>query len=157
MAKTSSSESSPPSKVDLRTVVKKLEKKYGNLYLPKDTDLLGMALYLLLRENWDYRKAGKATRLLQSEFVDWNELRVTTAGELRTILAPLGDRDVDVKIEKIRTLLLNLYQERNNVSMEFLREEDEEERTGFLGRMRVFSDEQVDILSQLARVPPDDV
>ena len=137
-------------KKKLATVVKAIEKGWGPVRVPVDHPLLDQAVYLILRENWDYRKANKALLMLQEEFVDWNEIRVTTAGELRGRLAPMGDRDVDVKIERIRTLLHSLYRDRNGVDLDFLRDEDADERKRFLGGLRAFGDSQIDILTMIA-------
>ena len=137
-------------KKKLATVVKAIEKAWGPIHLPVDHSLLDQSVYLILRENWDYRKATKALLMLQQDFVDWNEIRVTTAGELRGSLAPMGDRDVDVKIERIRTLLGSLYRDRNGVDMDFLRDEDEDERKRFLYGLRAFGDAQVEIITMIA-------
>ena len=137
-------------KKKLDQVLKAVEKKWGPVHIPRGHRLLDQAVYLILRENWDYRKATKALGILQMEYVDWNEVRVTTAGEMRGVLAPMGDRDVDVKIERIRTLLISLYRERNRVSLEFLREEDSKECAAFLDGLRALGDDHVGMLTMLA-------
>ena len=85
-------------------VLKILEKSTGKVHALTGEPPLDHAVYLILRDRWDYRKAQKALHVLQEEFVDWNEVRATTSGELVSLLRPLGDKDAEVKVEKIRTL-----------------------------------------------------
>ena len=136
------------SKRKLGEVLGILEKSYGKVHALPEEPPLDHAVYLLLRENWDYRKAVRALRVLQKEFVDWNEIRVSTGGELRSILAPLGDRDIDVKIEKVRTLLDNLYREYNCVHLNFLVDMEPDRQRRFLGHMGVLNPAQIQILMQ---------
>ena len=142
----SSSAAPKASAQKLQALLTTLEKSYGKVHPLEDEPPLDHAVYLLLRENWDYRKAARALRILQKEFVDWNEIRVSTAGELRSLLLPLGDRDLDVKVEKLRTLLDNLYRERNRINLDFLMELETEAQQRFLGRMGVLSAAQIQIL-----------
>jgi endonuclease III len=136
------------SKKSLKAILHALDKSSGKISVLSGEPPLDHAVYLILRDNWDLRKAAKALHLLQRVFVDWNEIRVTTGGELRSVLAPLGDRDVDVKIEKIRTLLENLYREYNCVHMDFLGEMDVEGQERFLSSMGVLNPAQIQILIQ---------
>ena len=125
-----------------------LEKTHGKFHVLTDEQPLDLAVYLILREGWDYRKAARALHTLQREFVDWNEIRVTTPGELRSLLASLGDRDIDIKIEKIRTLLEQLYRDYNTVNLAVLNEMEEESQRKYLMSFGVLNASQVQILIQ---------
>jgi len=128
-----------------------LEKVHGKVHpLPLEPPL-DHAVFLILREQWDYRKAQKALQVFQQEFVDWNEVRAATAGELCDVLATLGDKNVAVKIEKIRTLLQYVWRERNCVSLEFLRRMDFERQVRFLEGSGVLTAGQVQVILQALR------
>lgn len=147
----------PDSKAATRTRVRDilaaLEKIQGKVHPLEGEPPLDHAVYLLLRENWDYRKAQRALHVMQKEFVDWNEIRVTTNGELKSLLHPLGDKDIDVKLEKIRTLLDGIYKERNVVHLNFLKEGDPERQGEYLTQLGVLTPAQVQILVQ-SMTPP---
>jgi endonuclease-3 len=137
----------------LGEILRVLEKGLGKVHVLPDESPLDQVVYLILRENWDYRKAVRSLHVLQKEFVDWNEVRVTTAGELRGALLSQGDRDLDVKIEKLRTLLENIYRERNCAHLNFLSEMDAEEQRRFLSAMGVLRPSQVQLLVQCLAGP----
>lgn len=130
----------------LSEVLRGLEKPYGKVIVLPEEPTLDHAVFLLLRENWDYRKAQRALRILQKEFVDWNEVRVSSAAELKSILSELGDKDLDVKVEKLRALLAALWKERNATSLEFLKDMETESRRRLLTNLGVLSPGIVQVL-----------
>ena len=135
-------------KARLVEVLRGLEKAHGKVYVLPEEPPLDHAVFLVLRDDWDWKKAQKALRILQNEFVDWNEVRVSTPAELRGALAQLGDKDLDVKIEKIRTLLAALWKERNATSLDFIREMETESRRRLLSALGVLTPAQVQVLLQ---------
>ena len=102
----------------LSEVMRVLEESRGKVVVLPEEPILDHAIFLLLREHWDYRKAQRALRILQKEFVDWNEVRVSSPAELKSVLKELGDKDLDVKVEKLRALLASLWKERNATALE---------------------------------------
>jgi endonuclease III len=132
----------------LSEVLRELEKAYGKVVVLPEEPTLDHAVFLLLREGWDYRKAQRALRILQKDFVDWNEVRVSSPAELKSALSELGDKDLDVKVEKIRALLAALWKERNASSLEFLKEMDEEGRRRLLTNLGVLPQGVVQVLLQ---------
>jgi endonuclease III len=132
----------------LSEVLRGLEKAYGKVIVLPEEPTLDHAVFLLLRENWDYRKAQRALRILQEEFVDWNEVRVSSIAEFKSALGELGDKDLDVKIEKLRALLAALWKERNATSLEFLKEMETESRRRLLGNLGVLSQGVIQVLLQ---------
>ena len=141
--------SAASTKRKLGEILKVLEKAYGKVHALSGQPPLDHAIYLILRDQWDYRKATRALHFLQREYVDWNEVRVTTAGELKGALGPFGDRDIDVKIEKVRTLLDSLYRERNCAHLNFLTEMDVDGQRRFLAGLGVLTPAHVQILIQI--------
>jgi endonuclease III len=132
----------------LADVLRGLEKPYGKVFVLPEEPPLDHAVFLLLREGWDWRKAQKALRILQKDFIDWNEVRVSSAAELKSALAAEGGKDLDVKVEKIRALLAALWKERNATSLDFLREMEPDSRRRLLTALGVLSPAHVQILLQ---------
>ncbi len=130
----------------LSEVLRALEKPYGKVIVLPEEPTLDHAVFLLLREGWDYRKAQRALRILQKEFVDWNEVRVSSPAELKGALAELGDKDLDIKVEKLRGLLAALWKERNATSLEFLREMQPDSRQRLLSNLAVLHQGIVQVL-----------
>ncbi len=133
-------------KAKLSEVLRALEKPYGKVIILPEEPTLDHAVFLLLREGWDYRKAQRALRILQKEFVDWNEVRVSTPAELKGALKELGDKDLDVKVEKLRALLAALWKERNATALEFLKEMQPESRARLLSSLGVIHQGIVQVL-----------
>jgi endonuclease-3 len=133
-------------KAKLSDVLRALEKPYGKVIVLPEEPILDHAVFLLLREGWDYRKAQRALRILQKEFVDWNEVRVSSPAELKSALKELGDKDLDVKVEKLRALLASLWKERNATALEFLREMQPDSRQRLLSNLGVIHQGIVQVL-----------
>jgi len=129
-------------------ILRALEKPYGKVVVLPEEPTLDHAVFLLLRESWDYRKAQRALRILQKEYVDWNEVRVTSPAELKSALRELGDKDLDVRVEKIRALLAALWKERNATSLEFLKEMETDSRRRLLTNLGVLPQGVVQVLLQ---------
>ena len=132
----------------LSEVLRDLEQAYGKVVVLPEEPPLDHAVFLLLRESWDYRKAQRALRILQKDFVDWNEVRVSSPAELKSALSELGDKDLDVKVEKLRALLAALWKERNATSLDFLREMSTESRQKLLTNLAVLPQGVVQVLLQ---------
>lgn len=133
-------------KAKLSDVLRALEKPYGKVVVLPEEPPLDHAVFLLLREGWDYRKAQRALRILQHEFVDWNEVRVSSPAELKSVLSELGDKDLDVRVEKLRALLAALWKERNATALDFLREMQPESRQRLLTNLGVLHPGIVQVL-----------
>ena len=140
-------------KAKLSELLRGLEKPYGKVIILPEEPTLDHAVFLLLREGWDYRKAQRALRILQKEFVDWNEVRVSSPAELKSVLGELGDKDLDVKVEKLRALLAALWKERNATSLEFLKEMQTEGRQRLLTNLGVLNQGIVQVLLQCMQGP----
>jgi endonuclease III len=101
--------------------LEKLEKQVGKLQLLPDAKPLEQAIYLMLREGTDFRKAQKAMKVLAEEYVEWNELRVATPKEVVAVLKPIGLSDVDDKVSRILALLSRLFYDFHKKDLEFVR------------------------------------
>lgn len=105
----------------LKALLDKLEKSLGTLKMLKDAPALEQALYLILREGTDYRKANKAMKLLAEEYVEWNELRVATPKEVVAVLESAGLSNLDDKVSRILALLSRLFYDFHKKDLEFVK------------------------------------
>lgn len=108
-------------------VLKLLEQEYGDLESHKglaEGDLLTRLILLMLARGSRVAQAQQVLEKLQAEFVDWNELRVTPAWDVRKHLTPL-DRTVQAsaaRADQIRQMLATVFNRFNKLTLEFLRE-----------------------------------
>lgn len=104
----------------LQLLLAKLEKQLGALKLMKDAPPLEQAMYLILREGNDFRKANKAMKILEEEYVEWNELRVATPKEVIAVLKGCGLAELDDKVSRILALLARLFYDFHKKDLQFV-------------------------------------
>lgn len=105
----------------LKSLLDSLEKKHGAIKMLPGKSALEQAIYLILREGSDQRKALKALKALEDEYVEWNELRVATPKEIVAVLDDIGLQDLDDKISRILALLARLFYDFHKKDLEFVR------------------------------------
>lgn len=103
-----------------REAVKRMTRKYGVAKLSGSGADVEQCVYLILREGWDFRKVNRAIKVLEEEFVDWNEVRVSVVKELRETLPFLKYKDLEEKLTRVKGCLKEVYGEYNRLSLEFL-------------------------------------
>lgn len=118
---TKSKDFAPGAQKKLKALLDKLEKQHGVLKLVKEAPPLEQALYLILREGNDFRKATRALSILAEEYVEWNELRVATPKEVVSVLAEVGITELDDKVSRILALLARLFYDFHKKDLEFVR------------------------------------
>jgi len=111
----------PGAQKKLLALLSKLERQLGTLKLLKDAPPLEQAMYLILREGNDFRKAGKALKILEEEYVEWNELRVATPKEVISVLGPCGLSNLDDKVSRILALLARLFYDFHKKDLQFVK------------------------------------
>lgn len=131
-AKAKTRDLAPGAQKKLKALLAKAEKQFGVLKLLDDAPPLDQALYLILREGNDYRKAVRAMKLLEDEYVEWNELRVATPKEITAVLKPVKLADLDDKVSRILALLARLFYDFHKKDMEFVRIFEEPQRQKIL-------------------------
>lgn len=110
-----------------RNIRDRLAKKYGTTKLASRAPNIELCVYLVLREGWDYRKAGKTVKILGEEYVDWNEVRVSYAKELAESLVQFNCRDIIERLQRMKSVLGEIYNEYNRLQLDFLLEREFEE------------------------------
>ena len=111
----------PGAQKKLLGLLAKLERQLGTLKLLKDAPPLEQAMYLILREGNDFRKAGKALKILEEEYVEWNELRVATPKEVISVLAECELSNLDDKVSRILALLARLFYDFHKKDLQFVK------------------------------------
>lgn len=107
-------------------------------------DILDHAIYVILARGAVPKKVEEAVRRLHTEYVDWNEVRLTEGFELMEVFSDLIQvPDLFERCEKVKSLLSQIYQDQNKLSLEFLREKTGEERAKFLSRIQALTPEQM--------------
>jgi endonuclease III len=120
-AKASGKDLAPGATRKLKAHLDKLEKKYGSVEMLEGKPALEQAVFLILREGNAARKAQKALKILETEYVEWNELRVATPREIVAVLADCALHDVDDKISRMLALLSRLFYDFHKKDLEFVR------------------------------------
>ena len=87
-----------------------LQKEFrsGVVSLPDDREVLVQLIYSALLENRPAAPALEAFETIENSFIDWNELRVSTAGELCDLLTML--KDPRNSCERLRQTLQIIFQ-----------------------------------------------
>lgn len=111
----------PGAQKKLKALLAKLERQHGTLKLLKDAPPLEQAMFLILREGNDFRKAVKALKVLDEEFVEWNELRVATPKEIISVLKVCDLADLDDKVSRILALLARLFYDFHKKDLQFVK------------------------------------
>jgi len=97
--------STATNKSRMKACLAKIEKKYGVTKVIGGGASLEQCLFLIVREGWDFKKASKTVRTLEADFIDWNEVRVSTVGELVEKLASLKCADMRDRMVRMKEFL----------------------------------------------------
>jgi len=106
-----------------KTLLDTLKASFGGPAELDEPRPLEQILLLILANRSDMRKARTAMQRLESEYVDWNEVRVTSSYELAKWLRPLGAKKAQDKAEQAKELLTTVYNRFNKLNLDFLRKD----------------------------------
>ena len=121
----------------LAAVFEKLDRIFGAIVPPSDTDtIIEKAVYLVLRETGTEPTTVRAMKALREEFVDWNEVRLSRPSEMARLMTN-SVKSATIKrfverCRRIREMLDQIYNDRNEVSLEFLLEEKPKAQVEYL-------------------------
>ncbi|MBI4577304.1 MAG: hypothetical protein HY722_13680 [Planctomycetes bacterium] len=118
----------------LRRLMKVLAKGHSVRPIRADMAWLDHLILYLLQYEAPVTVAEKAFRAMQTEFVDWNELRVTRPLDLESFL---DDQRVDPSLAPVlKELLQHVFDGDHCVSLDFLRDRDDEAVRRYFHRAR---------------------
>jgi endonuclease III len=125
-----------PTKAMLASILEKCDKALGAVVLPECSSILERAVYLVLREQGTENTTSKAMAALREEFVDWNEVRVSRPSELSRLMSGSSKgaavRRYHERAERMKEMIDQIYNDRNETSLEFLLEERSKGRFEYL-------------------------
>jgi endonuclease-3 len=110
-------------------IVRALTQTYGEPPRLSEGDALDLAVHVILRDGISERAAETALARLRQDFVDWNEVRVSTPHQ---VVRALGDPQGGLeRARAILGLLRAVFRRQNEMSMAFLREAGAAEARSF--------------------------
>jgi endonuclease III len=118
----------------------RLEQAFGEIKLPADAEsVLEKAVYLILREGGSPTATARAMKSLRQDFADWNEVRASRPAELMRMLSGVRRastmRRLEGRARRIKDMLDQIYGERNDTSLEFLRDMKAKDQFEFLSEL----------------------
>jgi len=150
----------------LQKALPRLERVFGAIVLVPTESVLDKAAALILREDGAGAAAvERALRLLHSDFVDWNEVRISRPSELARLLAGSArgsaQRRWHTRARRLRGMIDQVYNDKNDPSFEFLIELKPRDQYEFLAELDDFGAHNAAALVQwlsgaeiFAHVPP---
>jgi endonuclease III len=109
----------------LKQALQRAEKRYGKTVQPKKTySPADFLLFLLLTRNHPREIAERTFHALKNDFVDWNEVRVSSVREIGLSMKMKDPAAKEAEARAIRDCLTQIFRKKNNLSLGFLRETD---------------------------------
>lgn len=101
---------------------------------PKPTDLVEAMLHISFAAGGPCGWGQAARTRIRTQFVDRNEFRLSEAFELEAMLADMPIPNLFERCEQVVQAVRQIYNEQNDVKLEFLREAQVSDRNAFLQR-----------------------
>lgn len=121
-----------------------LEQRYGRKPKPPNWDYIETLLFYLIYHSSNITAARRAFKALKEEYVDLNEVRVSTLGEIRVTLNSAGANPEAAY--QIRSLLKQIYLRENAITLQSLAEAGPEEIKSYFSRMEHLPQHATDYL-----------
>jgi endonuclease III len=123
-------------KTRLAALMEKLDRLYGVVQTPETESALEKAVYLVVREGSTENLTSKAMTSLSEEFVDWNDVRLSRPSELARLMCGSSKASAIRRFvergNRVREMIDQIYNDRNEPSLEFLLEEKARAQLEFL-------------------------
>ena len=111
-----------------------LKKHYKPIAPPSDRPLLEHLLYSCVLEQAKNEQADEALALLQQSYFDWNEVRVTTIGELAETMSMLPDAPVAAR--RLKRVLHHVFEAHYAFDIEFLKKQNLGKSVQDIGKLK---------------------
>lgn len=116
---------------------------------PRPTDLVEAMIHITMASRGPCGWGQAARGRIRTQFVDRNEFRLTEAFEVEAMLADVGIPDLFERCDQIVQAVRQIYNEQNDVTLEFLREAQVSDRNAFLQRAVAIKPEAARFLQHL--------
>ncbi len=103
----------------IESLAKLLQKRYKGMPEPPERAVVEHLVYAALLENAPFELADAAMNVLENYFIDWNEVRVSTVGELADVFSMLPDPRAAG--ERARKALQGIFEKKYSFDLEDLR------------------------------------
>ena len=130
--KTTSKGGSGKGRLTLATIVQEAYSKNPTLKEITDLDALDLLILAALTSKMPLKEVLKSWDLLRTQFVDWNEIRISSASEVAENF-PKAEDPLGLAVQ-IKEMLGTLFERRHQVSLEFVRENTVPETREFFKR-----------------------
>jgi len=114
-----------------------LVREYRRLPPLRDLGLLDRLVLLLLSKDTPPARARAALERLREDFVDWNEVRVSSPLEIQRSLEDFDEEEAAAKAQTVRTLLARVFEKVHCLKLDRLLEEDRAARERFLESLEI--------------------
>lgn len=126
-----------PTAKNLEATIEELATVVGGLQPPqepKPTDLVEALIHITIASGGPCGWGQAARYRIRTNFVDRNEFRLTEAFELEAILSDIPAPNLFERCDQLVQAVRQIYNEQNDVTLEFLREAQVSDRNAFLQR-----------------------
>lgn len=108
-----------------RRLFEQLEEKYGSALKDEPRSILSQLMFNIIARNWTRQGAQKVFDRLQQNFVDWNEVRISSFSEISGHLESEGAPNAINKAKNIKKILVEIYRHHHKITLDFLKENNE--------------------------------
>lgn len=115
----------------LRRVAGLLKAAYGRQRKKKTLNPLDQLILDLLAENSSERRARQGFKRLKTDFVDWNETRVSSLNEIESAISMVAQ--APAKAALVKKILVEIFTGHHRVALDFLREATDAVAGRYLG------------------------
>ncbi|MEZ5965878.1 MAG: hypothetical protein R3F56_18730 [Planctomycetota bacterium] len=116
---------------------------------PKPTDLVDAMMHITIASKGPCGWGQWGRHRIQTQYVDRNEFRLTEAFELEATLVGIPAPDLFERCDQLIQAVRQIYNEQNDVTLEFLREAQVSDRNAFLQRAVAIKPEVTKFLQHL--------
>lgn len=106
----------------IHKIYKTLKKYYQPVAPPADRPLLDHLLYACCLENAKHESVDEVFARFEQDYFDWNEIRVTTIGELAETMASLPDAADAAR--RLKRTLQSVFEAQYSFDLEFLKKQN---------------------------------
>ena len=133
-----SNKSSSRNPLSLEEVVKKAYQQHSTLREIDDLDVMETVILGALVASMPLSEVLKAWDIFRTQFVDWNEVRISSASEVAAVF-PKAKDPLQLAMQ-LKDMLATIFERRHQLSLEFIRENSISETREFFKRSPALPD-----------------
>ena len=133
-----SSNSSSKNSISLEEIVKKAYQQHSTLREIDDLDVMETVILGALTASMPLSEVLKAWDIFRTQFVDWNEVRISSASEVAAVF-PKAQDPLQLAMQ-LKDMLATIFERRHQLSLEFIRENSISQTKEFFKRSPALPD-----------------